>query len=65
MANCTQCGLPIPDRQRVCSMCYGDPNYGSDGHYRRWLEEQERQRIEREQQEREEEQRDPKGVGEG
>lgn len=48
MNACSQCGSTIPDRQRVCSMCYGDPDYGTDGHYRRWMEEQERQRLERE-----------------
>jgi len=45
------CGVPIPEGQRVCSMCYGDPEFGRDGYYREWLEEQERQ--EREKQEHE------------
>jgi hypothetical protein len=27
-------------------MCYGDPEYGRDGYYRQWLEEQERQHME-------------------
>lgn len=44
MKYCTQCGLPIPDKQKVCSMCYGDMDYGTDGYYREWAEEQERQR---------------------
>jgi len=35
-----QCGPPVPEGQRVCSMCYGDPDYGRDGYYRRWLEEE-------------------------
>lgn len=48
MHGCSQCGSPIPDRQRVCSMCYGDPDYGTDGHYRRWMEEQERLRLQQE-----------------
>jgi hypothetical protein len=30
-------------------MCYGDPDHGSDGYYRRWLEEQARQAEERRQ----------------
>lgn len=54
MANCSQCGSSIPDGQRVCSMCYGDPDYGRDGYYKQELERdyerQERQRqAEREQ----------------
>lgn len=44
MANCTSCGSPIPDGQgKSCSMCYGDIDHGSDGYYRQWAEEQERQ----------------------
>ena len=40
-AYCTSCGLPIPDGQgRSCSMCYGDIDYGKDGYYRQWAEEQ-------------------------
>jgi len=39
---CTSCGLPIPDGQgKSCSMCYGDINYGRDGYYRTWAEQQE------------------------
>lgn len=38
MANCSMCGSPIPDGQRVCSMCYGDIDYGNDGYYREWAE---------------------------
>ena len=41
MVNCTMCGSSIPDSQRVCSMCYGDIDYGSDGYYREWAERQE------------------------
>jgi hypothetical protein len=38
---CTSCGLPIPNGQgRSCSMCYGDIDYGRDGYYRQWAEEQ-------------------------
>jgi hypothetical protein len=47
--NCTQCGARIPDRQRVCSMCYGDIDYGRDGYYREWAEREEQRREEREQ----------------
>ena len=48
MSNCSQCGSPIPDDQRLCSRCYGDIDYGHDGHYQRWAEQQEaeRQRVE-------------------
>lgn len=42
MANCSSCGLPIPDGQgRSCSMCYGDPGWGRDGYYQQYIEEQE------------------------
>lgn len=30
------CGLPVPDGQNVCSMCYGDIDYGADGYYEEW-----------------------------
>ena len=33
MANCSMCGICIPDGQGVCSMCYGDPFFGNDGYY--------------------------------
>ena len=36
-------------------MCYGDIDYGTDGYYRQWAEEQERKRIEREEWEQEQE----------
>ena len=36
------CGSPIPEGQNVCSMCYGDIDYGSDDYYRQWAEKQER-----------------------
>jgi len=42
MNSCVQCGSPIPEGQQTCSMCYGDIDHGSDGYYRRWAEEQER-----------------------
>jgi len=37
---CVDCGLPVGDGQRTCSMCYGDPGHGTDGYYQRWLDEQ-------------------------
>ncbi len=40
---CTSCGSPVPEGQGSCSMCYGDPGYGSDGYYQEWLDEQARQ----------------------
>jgi len=45
MSSCHDCGLPVPDGQTVCSRCYGDPYYGSDGYY---LAELEAQRIQEE-----------------
>ena len=36
MAKCRCCGIQIPDGQEICSMCYGDINYGTDGYYREW-----------------------------
>lgn len=46
---CSMCGIAIPEGQRVCSMCYGDPYYGKDGYYLQWMEEQEREEEERQQ----------------
>jgi len=43
---CASCGAPIPDNQKFCSMCYSDPEYGSDGYYRDWLNEMYRQEAE-------------------
>ena len=34
------CGSSIPDGQTVCSMCYGDIDYGTDGYYGEWAEKQ-------------------------
>ena len=52
MPNCTSCGSSIPDGQgSSCSMCYGDPDYGRDGYYQAYIEEQERQEQEQQQQE--------------
>ena len=36
--NCTMCGSSIPDGQTVCSMCYGDIDYGTDGYYKEYME---------------------------
>lgn len=48
MAYCTSCGSYIPDGQgKSCSMCYGDAEHGSDGYYKAWLKQQERQQEER------------------
>ena len=49
MANyCVQCGIEIPEGQRVCSVCYGDPWYGRDGYLLEMMRyEQEMQQAER------------------
>jgi len=48
MAFCQSCGLPIPEGQHVCSMCYGDPFYGRDGYYLEELKEELRHQVEEE-----------------
>lgn len=55
MAHCTSCGSPIPEGQgKSCSMCYGDPDHGRDGYYRKFLEDSERHFLEQQrEQERE------------
>ena len=53
MNTCKSCGIPIPEGQRFCSMCYGDPYYGKDGYYLQMLEydlEQQRQQEQEEEQ---------------
>jgi len=52
MSNCVMCGSPLPSshRHRTCSMCYGDMDYGTDGYYQRWAEEQQRRTDEARQQ---------------
>lgn len=56
MPYCTNCGSPIPKGQgRLCSMCYGDPDHGSDGYYLEYLEAQDRE-AERKQQQQQEQQ---------
>ena len=47
MVNCVCCGMPVPDGQRVCSMCYGDIDYGRDGYYRQWAEKEEKRMDEK------------------
>jgi len=37
---CKSCGVSIPNGQRFCSMCYGEPGYGRDGYYEDYLCEQ-------------------------
>ena len=34
MPNCVMCGDVVPEGQNICSMCYGDIDYGRDGYYR-------------------------------
>ena len=38
MKYCVDCGVPIPEGQNVCSVCYGDPFYGKDGILLRMME---------------------------
>ena len=40
---CVCCGASLPDshKHRTCSMCYGDLDYGTDGYYRQYMEEEE------------------------
>lgn len=52
MNSCVCCVSPIPESQRVCSMCYGDPHYGKDGYYMEYLEEEYRRMVEEEERER-------------
>ncbi len=49
MNACTMCGSVVPDGQEVCSMCYGDPSYGSDGYYQNYLDGQEKKARRKEQ----------------
>jgi len=37
---CKICGVSIPEDQELCSICYGDPNYGNDGYYKYLIKEQ-------------------------
>lgn len=49
---CRVCGVPIPEGQTICSMCYGDPDHGRDGHYRQMLEDMAEKQQAREAEER-------------
>ena len=52
MNTCIMCGISIPKGQRVCSMCYGDPFYGTDMEYLNWLNASSEEEYRREQYER-------------
>lgn len=56
---CVSCGAPVPKGQRTCSMCYGDPDHGKDGYYRREIERQQEQEHERQRSEREWQEQQP------
>ena len=43
MNSCSQCGIELPKGQNICSMCYGDPYYGTDGYYINFLYEEVKQ----------------------
>ena len=47
---CTMCGSDLPDSHphKTCSLCYGDLDYGTDGYYREYMEELQRQEQEKE-----------------
>ncbi len=55
MASCVQCASNIPEGQRTCSMCYGDPDHGRDGYYQRWIDDQRQEEEERQQEEQQQE----------
>lgn len=55
MAYCVSCGVRIPDGQRTCSVCYGDPDHGRDGILRRMMEEEYQQYCEQQEEERRQE----------
>ena len=59
MSNCTMCGINIPEGQNVCSMCYGDVDYGRDGYYRDEMERQDRSNTERQIEEQRELEQEP------
>ena len=44
-ANCVCCGAPLPEshKHNTCSMCYGDLDYGTDGYYREYIEQWQRE----------------------
>ena len=47
MPICNSCGIEIPSGQTNCSVCYGDIDYGRDGHYRRLMEREAQREQER------------------
>ncbi len=51
MSACAMCGSSVPDGQKICSMCYGDPDYGNDGYYRQQLEQEAQRQQEQQEQE--------------
>ena len=63
MSNCVNCGAPLPDshRHRTCSMCYGDPDWGTDGYLRRAMEEENMSQAEEEEWERQQEEEQEEG----
>jgi hypothetical protein len=46
---CASCGVSIPEGQKFCSICYGDPAYGRDGYYEEYLRYQQEEEQEQEQ----------------
>ncbi len=48
MAQCLSCGIHISDGWKFCSMCYGDIDYGKDGYYRNWAEQEDKRQKEKE-----------------
>ena len=46
MNHCRVCGRWVPDSQNICSECYGDPTYGSDGYLAARMEEEREQQRE-------------------
>ena len=51
MNTCSMCGVTIPEDQDICSVCYGDIDYGTDGYYRDAVERQMWEDHERQQRE--------------
>ena len=52
---CKSCGISIPEKQKFCSMCYGDPEYGTDGYYKNMIEQDMLKQAEKERQQENEE----------
>ena len=53
---CSSCGLDGVTGS--CSMCYGDPDHNTDGEYRRYIEDSQRQQEERRQEENRQQEQD-------